>query len=83
LIKALTAVFKLFCFGILNPLLLSLHISGDFLNKPWKGRDFLMKDYVKPTITLILLKTEERLAASTCPCSGIINGVYSPSAFNT
>lgn len=30
-----------------------------------------MKEYVKPDMKMILLKTEERLAASVCSCSGI------------
>lgn len=29
-----------------------------------------MKKYVKPDLQLILLKTEERMAASVCTCSG-------------
>lgn len=29
-----------------------------------------MKQYVKPVVSVILLRTEERLAASGCACSG-------------
>lgn len=32
-----------------------------------------MKQYTKPAVQVILLKTEERLAGSTCTCCGTQN----------